>query len=160
MPYVSQAQYKSEVDSYVWDFLVKVVAFGLIIMDVFTMMSDELLGVTQGHKWQILEPQLYGSGAIFLLQVSLMLGIHTTSPKNYVGKRTVIAIVACMQFLCLLFNFMIFTGLLQQDFDVLRQIDIFYWLLTFGYAGWGLYWFICFMARILFPDPPKFVDHY
>lgn len=147
---ITRERYKYEVDTFVCNFLLLVVAVGLSVTSVFTMMSDEFLGTTQSMKMYLLMPQVIGSSTVFVLQLVLMIGVHALTDKNnYATKSNIVLGVALMQFLCVVHNYMDFTKLLPDlDSLVLRQIDYFYWVLAYGLGIWLLVGMASYLYKV------------
>jgi hypothetical protein len=136
--HISASRYQYEVDTFVWNFLLPIVAVGLSMTSIFTMMSDQLLGTGPMLKMMVLMPQVMGSATVFALQLALMIGIHVlASPSSYRVKSNIVLGVALVQFLCVCHNFTVFIKLLPDlASNDLRQIDYFYWVLSVGLGFW------------------------
>lgn len=144
---ITQTRYKYEVETFVWDFLLRVVVTTLLILNVFTGMSDQFLGLSPMVKCNYLVPVLGITAAVFVLQVGIMMVMHgVVSPEDYRNKSRVVFTVACLQFLCALFGLFIFVSML--DSHPRSSTQIFYWLVALGLAAWNSVWFVKYVFDI------------
>lgn len=149
---ISRERYHYEVQTFVWDFLLLVVALGLSITTIFTMMSDQFLGVSGLEKMNVLMPMLKGSTIAFGLQLVLMVGVHgLTTEDNYRVKSNVVLTIAVAQFFCVLHNYVYFLRLMPSgSWPDLKQIECFYWLLSVALGIWLVtrFWVYLYRVRI------------
>lgn len=146
---VTRERFKLEVDAFVWDFLFKIVSITTAIFLVFTIESDQLLGTAKFLKHEVLGAQLISVGAIFALQIGLMLGIHAPDSDNYALKSKILLWVAVGQALCTFFSFVVFLQLLPPIRPDMRQIDYFYVILTAGVVMWDIWAFVGYFVKTL-----------
>lgn len=152
MTQYTPTRYKFEVQTFVWDFLFRVVVISQVMLLTFTAMSDQLLGVSRHLKLDVLVPELAAAAVIFILQVAVMTITHgVVDNSNYRTKGRVVFGVAVGQFLCVLFGIVAFTHLMNPEID--SQIQIFYWVLAGGIFVWDLFWFVKYLSDVLFYDP-------